>query len=238
MTATEAAARMLTHPDDFFKSYPVMMAGGTGAWVPNTANVMMYRLSKKDPGMAGAAPDQKVGHFGATRKGLFGQTLNISSFKMDEQVLPNCSGPLTTHGVPMVNYNSAKDGKVNLLGDVTAMDHYVVDAGANYMTTGLLTGCCFAWTANGGGLWCSHVRPDGIDSVMLQTTMATHGRFAAAPHTPLATFGRPDYAGAPYAIVIGVKHSGTWQLYAQTSTNQFKTINGAWRIHPGAVARL
>jgi hypothetical protein len=235
MDATTAAARMLTHSDEFFRYYPVMMAGGTGAFVPNTANVKIYYLGKKgagNPGPGGA----KEGHFGATKPGVFGAK-DISSFKMDGAAVANCSGPLTTHGVPMVNYNSDLDGKVNLNANIAAMDHYVVDAGAQYMTTGLLTGCCFAWRVQGIDLWCVHVRPEGIDSVRLQNSMATQGRFAAAPGDPLSTFGRSDYGGQ-YAIVIGVNTANGWKIYAQTSTDQFRTLTGAWRLFPGAVTRL
>ena len=153
------------------------------------------------------------------------------------QAATNCSGQLQTHGVPMVNYDSNLDGKVNLHATVTAMDHYVDGAGAHYMTTGLLTGCCFAWIEAGGALWCVHVRPkDGITGVQLHTMIAPQGRFAARPHTPLSTFGRNDYTN--YANVIGVNTVTGWKLYAQTSSDQFRTITGAWQIAPGAVRRL
>lgn len=236
MDATAAAARMLSNPDEFFKYYPVQMAGGTGAFLPNASNLKTYYLAKKDPGMPGRAPDRKVGHYGATRPGVFGSR-NISSFKMDVMRAMDCSGPLATHGVPMVNYDSDRDGKVNLHGSINNMDYYVVGAGANYMTTGLLTGCCFTWLPRPGGLWCVHIRPEGTDGVRLQNMVATNGRFRGAPHAPLATFGRSDYGGT-YAVVIGVNTRGGWRLYAQTSGDQFRTITGAWRIYPGAVVRL
>jgi hypothetical protein len=246
MDSNAAAARMLSHSDDFFKSYPVMMAGGTGAWAPNAMNPKTYYLAKKNPGIGGNADGSgKEGHYGATRRGFL-HTKNISSFTM----LPNggagSSAPLATHGVPMVNYNSNLDGKINLLGNTTAMAHFVVGAGANYMTTGLLTGCCFAWVAIAGGLWCTHIRPDGpigptipkmIDGATLQDRLALHGRFAAAPGQMLSTFGRNNYGGS-YAIVIGVNTPGGWKLYAQTSMDNFRTITNAWRLHPGTMTRL
>jgi len=236
VTATEAAAQMLTRPDDFFKSYPVMVAGATtGQWFPNAVNVKTFHLAKKGDGSTGQGrgSDTKEGHYGATRKGRIGQTLNISSFKLEEFTQPNCSGPLTTHGVPMVNYNSHRDGNVNLNANIAAMDYYQVDGGAQYMTTGLLTGCSFAWNTIPNGLRCIHIRPEGIDASLLRDNLAAIGRFGLAPHDPLQAFGRQDYEGAPYAVVIGVKHAGAWRLYAQTSTDVFKTIRGAWRIHPG-----
>jgi len=234
MDTNTAAARMLSHSDEFFKYYPVMMAGGIGAFVPNAANVKTYYLTKKDPGVVPAGG--KEGHFGATRPGFL-HTKNISSFKMDTYPQPNCSAALTTHGVPMVNYNSDLGGKVNLHANVGAMDHYVVDNGADYMTTGLLTGCCFAWHEAGGALWCIHIRPEGTDGVTLQNMVALHGHFAAAPGMPLSTFGRNDYED-DYAIILGVKTPGGWKLYAQTSLDNFRTIKAAWRVYPGQVVRL
>jgi hypothetical protein len=234
--ATAAAAKMLSDPDHFFKYYPVQMAGGIGAFVPNAANLKTYYLAKKNP--AYAPPGQKVGHYGATRPGFL-HTKDISSFKMDVMAAAGSSGALNTHGVPMVNYDSNKDGKVNLHGAVNAMDHYVVGAGASYMTTGLLTGCCFAWipAPGGAGLWCVHVRPEGTTGVQLQNAIATNGHFAAAPHIPLSTFGRSDYGGG-YAIIIGVDAATGWRIYSQTSGDQFSTITAAWRLYPGAVTRL
>ncbi len=233
MDATTAAARMLSHSDEFFKYYPVNVAGGTGGFVANAANPKPYWLMKKS-GSSQIGGTQ--GHFGATRPGFL-HTKEISSFLMCTYAQPNSSPQLSTDGVPMVNYNSNKDGKVNLNGNVTAMDHYIVGAAVDYMTTGGLSGCCFAWTPNPGGLWCVHIRPEGTDGVHLQNAVATNGRFAAAPHTPLSTFGRSDY-GDGNAIVIGVNAPGGWKLYAQTTVNAFATITGAWRLYPGAVVRL
>ena len=105
MDATAAAAKMLSDPDHFFKYYPVQMAGGIGAFVPNAANLKTYYLAKKNP--AYAPPGQKVGHYGATRPGVL-STKDISSFKMDVMAVAGSSGALNTHGVPMVNYDSTR----------------------------------------------------------------------------------------------------------------------------------
>jgi len=137
----------------------------------------------------------------------------------------------------MVNYNSDKEGKVNLHANIGAMDHYVVDGGANYMTTGLLTGCCFVMLPVAGGFWCVHIRPEGIDAVTLQNDIEDHGHFAGAPGQAVSAFGRKDYGGA-YAIVIGVNAPAGWKFYAQTSLDTFKTVAAAWRIQPGPPVRL
>jgi hypothetical protein len=235
LDATTAAARMISDPDHFFKYYPVMMAGGTGTFNVNVANPRTYFLAKKTGSQPGFG--DKEGHHGATRPGFL-HTKDISSFKMDIFQAPGSSGALMTAGVPMVNYNGTKDGKVDLQTNVGAMDHYVVDANADYMTTGLLTGCCFTWIVSGVDLWCTHIRPVGIaDGPTLQTLVAANGHFAAALGQPVLTFGKNDFAD-PYGIVIGVKTNAGWKLYAQTSGDQFKTITGAWRIHPGPAVRL
>lgn len=239
MDATAAAAKMLTDPNHFFKYYPVMMAGGTGAWVHNATNLKVFYLAKKSPDMPGQIGNKatKVGHFGATRPGFL-HTKNISSFKMEMTRQTNDSGPLNTHGIPMVNYNSTVYGCHNLLGNIAAMPYFVAGAGADYLTTGLLTGCCFAWIVNGANLWCIHVQPKaGVTPQQLHNDMAANGHFAAAPGTALSTFGKNDYP-TPYAVVIGVRSGGTWKLYAQTSTDTFKTVNSAWRIHPGPITAL
>lgn len=224
---------MRANPDHFFKYYPVMMAGGNGVFNPNAANPRTYYLGKKT---GSEIPGDKEGHYGATRPG-FNSPRAIASFKMDIFQGAGYSNALLTDGVPMVNYNSTKDGKVNLQTNIAAMDHYVASAGMHYMTTGLLTGCCFAWKAQGNDLWCVHVRPEGIDSIPLHNAMALHGRFTALPGQPLATFGRNDYVGS-YAIVIGVNTATGWKLYAQTSGDQFKTLDHAWRLYPGNLTQL
>lgn len=138
----------------------------------------------------------------------------------------------------MVNYNSNLYGAQNLHGNIAAMPHFVAGAGANYITTGLLTGCCFAWIAQGANLLCIHVQPkDGITGVNLHTQMAATGHFAAAPATALSTFGHNNYVGS-YATVIGVRSAGVWKLYAQTSQDHFRTLTNAWRIHPGPIVAL
>lgn len=239
MDATTAAGKMLTEPDKFFKYYPVQMAGGAGPWINNSANLKIFRLAKKNAGTLGTAHGQqsKEGHYGASRPGFL-HTKDISSFKMDQSVQAGCSGALNTHGVPMVNYNSNIYGAQNLGGNITNMPHFTCGGGANYMTTGLLTGCCFAWLQQGADLWCIHVQPkDNITGVQLHNAINTNGRFNGAATSPLSTFGHNDYIGS-YAVVIGVKSAGVWKLYAQTSSDQFRTITRAKRLHPGAVTIL
>jgi len=230
MDANAAAQQMLTNSDHFFRYYPVIMSGGVGAFNPNVHNPKTYYLTKKQGSLG------KEGHHGATRPGFL-HTKNISSFQMEIFAMPTSSGPLVTDGIPMVNYNSNKDGKVNLNGNIVAMDHYVASAGVNYLTTGLLTGCCFAWVANGGELWCTHIRPEGTNGATLQTDLDTNGSFNLAPGQALRTFGRNDYGGS-YATVIGVNTAAGWKLYAQASLDTFKTITTAWRLHPGPAVQL
>jgi hypothetical protein len=139
----------------------------------------------------------------------------------------------------MVNHQGAIYGCLDLLGNVTAMPYYQLDAaGDGLMVTGELSNCCFTWTAQGADLWCIHVQPvGGITPVALQNAIHMNGRFAAAPNSPLSTFGRNDYP-AGRASVIGVRQGGSWNLYAQTTNDSFDTISAAYRIYPRAMIRL
>ena len=245
MTPAEAAANMLADTDYFFKYYPVKMFGGAAPWVPNAENIKGYHVCRA----AGAADPQgnvgKVGHFGATRPGkIFGcRTHNISSFQMrpngQENYASQHSPMVNTCGVPMVNYNSDAYGGLNLHGNIAAMDYYVAGAGGNYLTTGGLSGCCFAWCETGGNLRCVHILPHGnlptgaaITGDVLQTDLGATGRFQGMPGQVLSTFGFLDY-GVRRASVIGVRTIGSWKLYAQISIDGFNRITEVWQIHPG-----
>ncbi len=239
MNPLNALNQLQANPDHFFRYYPIRIAGASAPWVPGAASLKPFYLAKKGAGHAGQIGGQvrKEGHYGATRPGFL-HTKEISSFFLQEGVMPNSTGPFQTLGVPMVNYNSMLYGCPNLAGNIGAMPHYVVDHSANLMTTGQLSGCTFAWITQGADLWCIHVQPkDGIVGTVLHTQLDVNGHFAAAAGVPLQTFGPNDYHGAR-ATVIGVRHAGAWRLYAQTSIDMFSTISGAWRLHPGPVVAL
>ena len=51
MTPAEAAGKMLTDTDYFFKYYPVKMFGGADPWVTNNENIKGYHVCRA----AGAA---------------------------------------------------------------------------------------------------------------------------------------------------------------------------------------
>jgi len=233
MDSAAALVQLLNHPADFLKYYPVKCAGAA-APNQNAVNLRQYNISKLG-GLGNVA-----GHRGATRPGLFGHQRQISSWILTPGVAQvNGATVNQAHVVPMVNHNGAIYGCFDLLGNVTAMPYYQLDAtGDGLMVTGELSGCCFTWAVQGADLWCIHVQPvGGITSIALQNTIALTGRFAADPHTPLATFGRNDYP-AGRASVIGVRQGGSWSLYAQTSNDLFSTITAAYRIYPGAMTRL
>ena len=84
---------------------------------------------------------------------------------------------------------------------------------------------------------CIHVRPEGTDGATLNDSLDAGGRFAAAPNTPVMTFGRNNYENN-YAIIIGVNTQWGWRFYGQTSTDTFNTISAAWRIFPHPMTRL
>ena len=248
MTSQEAVGKMRTDSDHFFKYYPVKMFGGAAPWVGNAENIKAYRL-RRDAAVLDDDGDvvTKAGHKGATRPGKIFSciTHNISSFQMwpDNAVVQNMAGQnsnsVNTCGVPMVNFNSNEYGGINLHGNIVGMDYDVAGGGANFMTTGQLSGCCFAWCEVGGNLRCAHVLPSGnlpaggaITGQVLQQNMTATGRFHGMPGQALETFGFLQY-GVRRASVIGVKVAGTWRIYAQISGDGFRTINEAWQLHPG-----
>jgi len=248
MTPTEALGKMLTDSDHFFKYYPVKMFGGALPFIPNGASTKQYRLCRVAGEDDGRGNIGKQGHLGATRSGRYvGLTKHdISSFQMmpDGIQVGQFSAKVDTCGVPMVNYNSNLYGGIDLHGNLAPMTYYVADASANYMTTGELSGCCFAWTEVGGDLRCIHILPAGnlpsgaaITGAVLQTSLRTTGRFQGMPTRTLETFGFLDY-GMRRASVIGVRTAGSWKLYAQVSTDRFRTISEAWQIHPGPRRQL
>ncbi|KAB7648427.1 hypothetical protein [Polymorphobacter fuscus] len=225
---------LLGRPAHFLKYYPVKCAGSS-APVQNAANTKAYRIVKRD-----GALGQKAGHRGATRPGIFGTTLNISSFKLEPGGAAVGAGTVAqAHVVPMVNHNSTIYGCFDLQGVTNAMPNYVLDAGGDgLMVTGELSNCCFAWVQQGNDLWCTHVQPvGGITPGNLQTELSTTGSFAGLPGTALSTFGRNQYPGGR-ASIIGVREGGVWNLYAQKTDTSFDTLTESWRIHPGPAVRL
>src|SRR5262245_2516008 len=223
MDCATARARLLAHPEEFLRYYPVQCAGAS-APNQNAVNLRQYHINKH--------PD---GHRGATRPGFLGIRLNIASFMLQNFPTVNGASINQAHVVPMVNYNSNLYNCPNLNGNINAMPYYQLDgAGNGLMVTGELSGCCFCWLLQGGGLWCIHVQPkDGIDAVALQDALRAQGQFALAPGRALGTYGRRDYPNlATRASVIGVRRAGNWNLFAQTSNDSFRTVSGAYRIYP------
>lgn len=236
MDGAAAVTTLQTRPAHFLKYYPEKCAGAK-APAQNAATKAVYKLGKRN---AASEQHTKLGHTGATRPGVFGQSLNISSFKLEPGAAGAGEGAITNaHVVPMVNHNGTMYGSLDLNGITTAMPYYALDAtGEGVMVTGELSNCCFAWIQQGADLWCIHVQPvGGITPTNLQTELSTTGRFAAAPATALSTFGRNDYPGGR-ASVIGVREGGVWNLYAQRSDTSFNTLNEVYRIHPGPLVRL
>lgn len=235
MDAQAAARALLNEPEHFIKHYP-LKCSGTAAPNQNVANMAAYVLVKQ----IGKEEDDKPGHRGATRPGLFGHTRAISSFWLQ----PNGGGGVPVafaqaHVVPMVNYDGDKFGCLNLGAKIANMPYYILDGnGDGLMVTGELSGCCFVWLQQGNALWCIHVQPvEGISGVELQSKLKATGRFQGQPDDALTTYGRDQYPGGR-ASIVGVRRAGIWKLYAQHSNDGFGTITGAWQIHPGLPTRL
>lgn len=244
MTPDEAVDKMIEDPDFFFKYYPVNVAGAPKPYNPNQQNIKNFRLTR----VAGKQ-GEKLGHQGATRPGFLHKK-KISSFRLVPAQQVNDqdrSREIETSGVPMVLYNSDDftkfGGAANLHGNLTTMNYYIVGPGTSYMTTGQLTGCCFAWCQSGDTLLCTHIRPAGsgpggaaITGETLHNQVKATGRFQGLPHQALNTFGRLNYP--EFATVIGVKSNGMWKLYAQISNDRLETLENAWQIHPGPVRQI
>ncbi|TDU32712.1 hypothetical protein DFR24_2112 [Panacagrimonas perspica] len=120
---------VLSDPDKFFKYYPLQMVGAAGPWTQNGISTKTFYVGKRNAGTIGTVGG-KEGHYGATRPG-FMHKKNISSLKMSVGVVPGRSGALTTHGIPMVNYNSNKYGGIDLHGNIAAKPHFVPSPAAN-----------------------------------------------------------------------------------------------------------
>jgi len=243
MTPDEALQEMRTNPDYFFKHYPVRMEGATGSWMADAQNLRPYKLGRLMAGQTrNAVTATRNGHFGARRPGrILGswRMHEISSFRMEpardvQRVPTERSQTFTAEAVPMIDFNGPAGGN-NLYGNVTNMNFYEAGRGSDFMVTGQLSGCCFAWCNQGGVLRCAHIQPfplTAITGVALQTLIETTGRFRRMPHATLTTFGKRE-TQRNTASVIGVRARGQLHLYAQTSSNGFNTINGAWRLYPG-----
>ncbi len=246
MTSDSAKDKMLSDPDSFFKYYPVKSFGGPPPFTENAETIKSYRVSR----VASMKDGGKLGHQGATRPGTtLGFTKkNISSFKLQpngQQGAGDNSAAFDTCGVPMVNYNSDIYGAKNLHGNIAAMKYYIAGAGAYFMTTGQLSGCCFTWVAVAGALYCVHIQPKGlapngaeITGGDLQLAVRTTGHFEGFPRLPLKTFGRENLAMGHAASIIGVKSNGMWKLYAQISADGFNKIYEVWQLHPGAPRQI
>jgi hypothetical protein len=230
MDANDAFNELRSHPGKFLKYYPVNTGGWSGMHLAAQPNLHQFRMYKRDPTGKGTAPSKKPAHFGATRPGLFGPR-EISSFVISHKLAPDGIKERLFSGlsVPMHTSNTV---------NVAALSHYVVNGmGDGLMVTGQLSGCTFAWLQVGTNLLCTHIKPNGIQGIALHNQLNMSGRFAAHPGIPLQTYGANDYGGG-YANVIGVRSNGTWELYAQHSNDQFRTITAARRIQPGAIVPL
>lgn len=238
MDTAHAITEMQTNPDNFFKYYPLNVAGPAGAHAAGAATLKTAHFTKRDPGITAHTVDNKEGHYGATRPGPFGfGTRNLSSFRVLGYPAAG-STPLNVYSVPMVDYNGNGGGVFDMGGNPANMPSYHLGgAGDGLMFTGQLTGCTFCWQVDGAALRLCHVQPTGApNGTILQNTLALHGRFAGGPNLPVGTFGQNDYPVS--ANVVGVRVGGVWRLYAQNSPNGGLTVTGAWQLHPGAKRQL
>jgi len=90
-----------------------------------------------------------------------------------------------------------------------------------FMTTGMLSGCCFVAYREGDVVLAAHVQPrQGANGLLLKADISANGRFDVRSLDPVRTFGLGDYGtnagnGAGYAMVLGVRRQNRWEIYGQ-----------------------
>lgn len=91
-----------------------------------------------------------------------------------------------------------------------------------FMTTGMLSGCCFVALKESGTVFAAHIQPrPGKDGLNLKSKIDTSGRFDVRSLDKVRTFGLGDYGTAVghgfggYAMVVGVRRHRNWELYGQ-----------------------
>ncbi|TCV95843.1 hypothetical protein EC912_102188 [Luteibacter rhizovicinus] len=91
-----------------------------------------------------------------------------------------------------------------------------------FMTTGKLSGCCFAAYREGSTVFVAHIQPRHNQSgVALKAAIDANGSFDTRSLDGVRTFGVGDYGVAGgggmggYAMVIGVRRRDSWELYGQ-----------------------
>jgi hypothetical protein len=91
-----------------------------------------------------------------------------------------------------------------------------------FMTTGMLSGCCFAALKESGTVFAAHIQPrPGKNGIDLKNKIDAGGRFDVRSLDKVKTFGLGDYGAAVghgfggYAMVIGVRRHRNWEIYGQ-----------------------
>ncbi|AHG93636.1 hypothetical protein J421_6101 (plasmid) [Gemmatirosa kalamazoonensis] len=114
--------------------------------------------------------------------------------------------------------------------------------GADLMVTTQLTGCAVVYYRNGASLIAAHVQPGAANAEAMCTDLRANARLTLAPAIT-GIFGAQNPKGVDpnnylkagfYNYCIGVRHGGSWDLYAQQRPRSYGDAIGAaidsWKI--------
>lgn len=97
----------------------------------------------------------------------------------------------------------------------------LLPSNVEFMTTGMLSGCCFVAYREGDVVLAAHVQSrQGSNGLLLKADISANGRFDVRSLDQVQTFGLGDYGtnagnGAGYAMVVGVRRQNRWEIYGQ-----------------------
>ena len=97
----------------------------------------------------------------------------------------------------------------------------MLPSNVEFMTTGMLSGCCFVAYREADVVLVAHVQPrQGSNGLLLKADISANGRFDVRSLDRVQTFGLGDYGtnagnGAGYAMVVGVRRQNRWEIYGQ-----------------------
>jgi hypothetical protein len=189
-------AYLIADPDEFLTSYTMLESG-----MDESRTFTFYAYSEASNQTAGVISDI------AARK----------RFRITNVPVP---GNLGQETVQSFNVRMVKRTEPFTIGDIESA---YLPLGPEFMTTGMLSGCCFVvYTERGSNPYVAHIQPrTGQTGDLLKPDIDNNGHFDARLLDRVKTFGLGDYgtqvggAWAGYAMVIGVYRMGAWEIYGQ-----------------------
>jgi hypothetical protein len=134
--------------------------------------------------------------------------------------------------VPATAYASVQ----NSLGSIHATLSSV-DSNCDLMLTTQFTGCCYCFMVNGANLAAAHIDPEGLKTGItgqhIAQQLRNSGGFSNGNGGTFKAYGRVDAGSALFGypqaaqqmIIVAVKRSGAWRVYAQTDMGTHITVD-------------